>query len=139
MKPALAAALDLEPHPEGGWYRQTWVSPATVSLADGRTRSAATLIYFLLPAGEASAWHRFAELSERVQEMQLAQTPPTPLGSALKILGDLAKTYLPGGTAHGEWVNAVALPRNFILFAEPFYILAAGVFSQATPPPELIG
>ena len=88
---------------------------------------------------EASAWHRFAELSERVQEMQLAQTPPTPLGSALKILGDLAKTYLPGGTVYGEWVNAVALPRNFILFAEPFYILAAGVFSQATPPPELIG
>ncbi|WP_457253986.1 cupin domain-containing protein [Pedococcus sp. P5_B7] len=58
MKPALAEALDLEPHPEGGWYRQTWVSPATVELPDGRTRSAATLIYFLLPAGEASAWHR---------------------------------------------------------------------------------
>jgi predicted cupin superfamily sugar epimerase len=60
MKPALAEALDLEPHPEGGWYRQTWVSPATVSLADGRVRSAATLIYFLLPAGESSAWHRVA-------------------------------------------------------------------------------
>jgi predicted cupin superfamily sugar epimerase len=60
MKPALAEALDLEPHPEGGWFRQTWESPATVSLADGRTRSAATLIYFLLPAGEASAWHRVA-------------------------------------------------------------------------------
>ena len=88
---------------------------------------------------EASAWHRFAELSERVQEMQLAKTPPTPLGSALKILGDLAKTYLPGGIAHGEWVNAVALRRNFILFAEPFYILAAGVLSRTTPPPELMG
>ncbi len=58
MKPALAEALDLEPHPEGGWFRQTWESSATVSLADGRTRSAATLIYFLLPTGEASAWHR---------------------------------------------------------------------------------
>ena len=69
MKPALAAALDLEPHPEGGWYRQTWVSPATVSLADGRTRSAATLIYFLLPAGEASAWHRVAS-----DEVWLAHT-----------------------------------------------------------------
>ncbi len=69
MKPALAAALDLEPHPEGGWYRQTWVSPATVSLADGRTRSAATLIYFLLPAGEASAWHRVAS-----DEIWLAHT-----------------------------------------------------------------
>ena len=69
MKPPLAEALDLEPHPEGGWYRQTWVSPATVSLADGRTRSAATLIYFLLPAGAESAWHRVAS-----DELWLAHT-----------------------------------------------------------------
>jgi predicted cupin superfamily sugar epimerase len=57
-RPSLAETLDLEPHPEGGWYRQTWSSPVTVSLADGRVRPTATLIYFLLPAGEASAWHR---------------------------------------------------------------------------------
>jgi uncharacterized protein len=58
MRPPLADALDLEPHPEGGWYRQTWISPETVTLPDGRVRATATLIYFLLPAGEASAWHR---------------------------------------------------------------------------------
>lgn len=57
-RPPLAAALDLEPHPEGGWYRQTWASPVTVTLPDGRVRPTATLIYFLLPAGESSAWHR---------------------------------------------------------------------------------
>lgn len=57
-RPPLADALDLEPHPEGGWYRQTWASPVTVTLADGRVRPTATLIYFLLPAGESSAWHR---------------------------------------------------------------------------------
>jgi len=57
-RPALAEALDLQPHPEGGWYRQTWVSPESVTLADGRVRPTATLIYFLLPAGESSAWHR---------------------------------------------------------------------------------
>lgn len=56
----LAEALDLEPHPEGGWYRQTWASPVTVTLSDGRVRPTATLIYFLLPAGESSAWHRVA-------------------------------------------------------------------------------
>lgn len=54
----LAEALDLEPHPEGGWYRQTWASPVSVTLPDGRVRPTATLIYFLLPAGESSAWHR---------------------------------------------------------------------------------
>lgn len=60
MRPALADLLDLQPHPEGGWYRQTWVSPETVALPDGRQRATATLILFLLPAGEASAWHRVA-------------------------------------------------------------------------------
>ena len=57
-RPPLAEELDLEPHPEGGWYRQTWVSPVEVTLPDGRVRPTATLIYFLLPAGESSAWHR---------------------------------------------------------------------------------
>jgi predicted cupin superfamily sugar epimerase len=59
-RPALAETLDLAPHPEGGWFRQTWVSPETVSLSDGRVRPTATLIYFLLPAGESSSWHRVA-------------------------------------------------------------------------------
>lgn len=57
-RPALAEALDLEPHPEGGWYRRTWASPVSVTLPDGRVRPTATLIHFLLPAGESSAWHR---------------------------------------------------------------------------------
>jgi uncharacterized protein len=45
--------LDLAPHPEGGWYRETWRSPP---YADGR--SAGTAIYYLLEAGQLSAWHR---------------------------------------------------------------------------------
>jgi len=61
-RPALAAQLDLLPHPEGGWYRRTWTSPDSVTVPDGegglRVRPAATLILFFLPAGEASAWHR---------------------------------------------------------------------------------
>lgn len=56
--PATAARRGLEPHPEGGWFRQTWRSPVEVTLPDGRVRATATLIWFLLPAGESSAWHR---------------------------------------------------------------------------------
>lgn len=56
--PVTAARLGLEPHPEGGWFRQTWRSPVEVTLPDGRVRPTATLIWFLLPVGEASAWHR---------------------------------------------------------------------------------
>lgn len=58
--PRTARLLGLERHPEGGWYRETWRSPIEVSLPDGRRRPTATLIWFLLPAGEASAWHRVA-------------------------------------------------------------------------------
>ena len=44
--------LGLEPHPEGGWYRQTWVSTSETG------RPAGTCIYFLLKEGERSHWHR---------------------------------------------------------------------------------
>ncbi|WP_253201949.1 cupin domain-containing protein [Subtercola sp. PAMC28395] len=54
--PDRAAILGLEPHPEGGWYRRTWASGSGVVVA-GEPRPAATMIYFLLPPGEASAWH----------------------------------------------------------------------------------
>ncbi|GAA5152685.1 hypothetical protein GCM10023340_33410 [Nocardioides marinquilinus] len=56
----VAETLALEPHPEGGSYRRTWASPVTVTLPDGRERPTATLIWFSLAAGEASAWHRVA-------------------------------------------------------------------------------
>jgi len=45
--------LRLEPHPEGGFYRETYRAPA----AEGE-RAAVTLIYYLLRAGDLSAWHR---------------------------------------------------------------------------------
>lgn len=77
-----AAALSLEPHPEGGWYRRTWTSTDAVTVDSGPddsgsddgdgdggpddgdgdsgsvVRPAATLIHFFLPPGESSAWHR---------------------------------------------------------------------------------
>jgi uncharacterized protein len=45
--------LGLEPHPEGGWFRETWRHQP----GDG-SRGAGTAIYFLLAAGERSHWHR---------------------------------------------------------------------------------
>lgn len=50
---AIIACLNLNPHPEGGWYRQTWTADAA-----GAERPAGTAIYFLLKAGERSHWHR---------------------------------------------------------------------------------
>lgn len=48
----LIERLNLTPHPEGGWYRQTWRAPT----ADGE-RPIATAIYFLLELGQSSRWH----------------------------------------------------------------------------------
>jgi predicted cupin superfamily sugar epimerase len=61
--------LDLAPHPEGGWFRETWRSELTLADAalpshyDG-PRAAGTAILFALLPGQESAWHtvRSAEL-----------------------------------------------------------------------------
>ncbi|MGO8994655.1 MAG: cupin domain-containing protein [Polyangiaceae bacterium] len=53
--------LALAPHPEGGFYRETWRSPLALdALPHGTPRPASTAIYFLLPAGTFSALHRVA-------------------------------------------------------------------------------
>lgn len=48
----------LLPHPEGGRFREIHRASDTVTLADGRVRSALTHIYFHLGPGERSRWHR---------------------------------------------------------------------------------
>ena len=55
MRPgeSLIAALGLAPHPEGGWYRRTWVADAEEGIRPG-----GSAIYYLLLQGEVSAPHR---------------------------------------------------------------------------------
>ncbi|ABK73312.1 cupin domain-containing protein [Mycolicibacterium smegmatis] len=67
--PGWAADLGMSPHPEGGWYAETWRSDLTIpqdALSDGYAgpRSAGTAILFLLMPGQESAWHtvRSAEM-----------------------------------------------------------------------------
>jgi len=45
--------LALEPHPEGGFYRETFRAPAAAGV-----RSPGSAIYFLLTAGKPARWHR---------------------------------------------------------------------------------
>lgn len=57
----LRQALQLQPHPEGGDFRELFRSAQVVQPQDGRPeRSALTCIDFLLEAGQCSAWHRVA-------------------------------------------------------------------------------
>jgi len=53
--------LGLQPHPEGGHYREVFRSTRGVRPDDGRhARSGLTVIYFLLADGGSSRWHRVA-------------------------------------------------------------------------------
>lgn len=56
----LIETFRLRPHPEGGWYRETYRSAERVTTSRGTVRSATTSIYFLLSAGAFSAFHRLS-------------------------------------------------------------------------------
>lgn len=79
-------ALDLAPHPEGGWYRQTWVADT----AEGM-RAPGTAIYYLLKAGEASHWHRIdsAEVWHHYAgaALELSTSPGAKGPVAVRVLG----------------------------------------------------
>ncbi|MCF8257134.1 MAG: cupin domain-containing protein [Flavobacteriales bacterium] len=61
-----AELLNLSPHPEGGWYRETYRAKAVIDCPEGfdGERSCATAIYFLLTSQSFSAFHRI--LSDEV-------------------------------------------------------------------------
>lgn len=119
MRPDLAAALDLSPHPEGGWYRQTWASPEEVTLSDGRVRPTATLIHFLLPAGESSAWHRVAS-----DEVWLAHTGAV----VLELGGNGPEPAAAGSVVVGTDVMGGQVAQ---------VIVPAGVWQRTRPGPQV--
>lgn len=111
----LIRTLDLQPHPEGGHYRQTWVSPETVMLPDGRVRPTATLIYFLLPAGESSAWHRVSS-----DETWLAHT------------GTVSLQYGGSGSEPVDG-DVVAVGVDLAAGESPQALVPAGVWQRTVP------
>ena len=84
---ALIATLDLAPHPEGGFYRETFRQPSPEG-----GRSLATTILFLLPGGERSHWHRVD-----AAEMWLWHA-----GNPLDLLIDDRRIKLGGDVLAGE-------------------------------------
>ncbi|MET0590805.1 MAG: cupin domain-containing protein [Naasia sp.] len=109
-RPALAETLDLLPHPEGGWYRRTWTSPARVAVdtpAGGAARPAATLILFLLPPGEASAWHKVVSSEIWIWNgpdpvrLQFGGDGDSPIDGEIVTLGDARAGHLPQAVVDG--------------------------------------
>jgi predicted cupin superfamily sugar epimerase len=110
-RPLLAELLDLQPHPEGGWFRETWRSPVFFRPAGYvGDRSAATAIYFLLCPGEESAWHvvRSDELwlfhRGGPLALRLGGTGAQPADASMVVLGadigrgEQPQAIVPGGT-----------------------------------------
>jgi uncharacterized protein len=58
--------LGLHPHPEGGFFRETFRDPGVSDDPEraGTGRGASTAIYYLLRDGEVSAWHRVRDAAE---------------------------------------------------------------------------
>ncbi|SEM96097.1 hypothetical protein SAMN05444354_1274 [Stigmatella aurantiaca] len=111
MSDTLVRALGLQPHPEGGYYREMYRATAQVETPRGR-RPAGTAIYYLLPRGTFSAWHRLA--SDEVWHFYEGE----PL--TLYLLGD-------GG------LEQVVLGREVARGERPQVVISAGVLQAAVP------
>jgi uncharacterized protein len=91
--------LELEPHPEGGHYRQTFRDPRTV---DG-TRPVSTAIYFLLARGERSHWHKV----DAVEVWHYHAGAPLGLEIAAGAQGPVERVTLGPDLVAGERPQAV--------------------------------
>jgi predicted cupin superfamily sugar epimerase len=112
-RPPVAEALDLLPHPEGGWFRETWRTSTPVRAHDGE-RSTATGIYFLLGSGEESIWH-----SVRSDELWLWHR------------GDPLELTLRGDAPAEE--NTILLGPDVENGQVPQALVPAGVWQSARP------
>jgi predicted cupin superfamily sugar epimerase len=106
----LIRQLGLQPHPEGGWYRETWRAPAP-----GNARASATSIYFLLEQGQRSHWHK-VDAAEiwlwHAGSPAVISTSPTDTGPIVDI--SLGGDVLAGETPQlriepGHWQSAHAI------------------------------
>ncbi|MEN9706130.1 MAG: hypothetical protein RLZZ393_2009 [Pseudomonadota bacterium] len=107
----LRATLRLEPHPEGGHYREIYRSPDRVQPADGRPpRNAITTIFFLLQAGEQSRWHRVTSDEAwhyyEGEGLELLVAPPTMDRVARLVLGPVGDARRPVYTVPAHWWQA---------------------------------
>jgi predicted cupin superfamily sugar epimerase len=97
--------LALEPHPEGGHYRETFRDART---SEGR--SASTAIYYLLARGERSHWHRI---------------------DAVEIWHHYAGAPLALGLAEGGMTKVVRLGAEIAAGEQPQVIVPAGAWQSA--------
>jgi uncharacterized protein len=116
----LIAKLRLQPHPEGGYFREIWRSPLKVKPADDRPeKSALTTIYFLLVAGQKSRLHRVR--SDEVWHyyeggpLELLVAPPSIEQVATIRLGPLSDDTVPVYTVPANWWQGARTQTGYTL------------------------
>jgi predicted cupin superfamily sugar epimerase len=112
-KDELIRRFDLKPHPEGGFFSETYRSKALVSRDDGATRSASTAIYYLLCDGAHSAWHRIE--SDEVWHFYAGEPL---LVHVLDDNGALVTHRLGNALTHPEAVFQAVVPAGLWFAAE---------------------
>lgn len=119
--PIWAQGLGLQPHPEGGWFSETWRSDVTIPqsvLPEGFSgeRAAGTAILFLLLPGEQSAWHmvRGAELW-------------------LHHRGAPVALDLGGDGEHPGAISTVVVGSDLAAGQQPQALVPPGVWQRAAP------
>lgn len=118
-RPHLAELLDLAPHPEGGWFRETWRTRVSITPPSyPGERATATAVYFLLNPGEQSRWHVV-----RSDEMWLwhAGGPLT-----LRLGGD-------GDAPDDDGAQTLTLGVDIAAGQQPQLLVPGGVWQAAEP------
>jgi predicted cupin superfamily sugar epimerase len=113
------AELRLSPHPEGGWFRETWRAPEEEG-AEEPGRASATTIYFLLEAHQRSHWHK----------VDAAEVWLWHAGDPLM----LSVSVSPNGP-----VREVRLGPDVIAGDRPHYVVGAHEWQAAAPLPGPVG
>ncbi|WP_259781945.1 cupin domain-containing protein [Aestuariispira ectoiniformans] len=101
--------LNMQPHPEGGWYVETFRAAE-----EGNRRAASTAIYYLLQQGERSHWHRVLDADE---VWHWYAGGPLRLKSCVEG-GPVEETILGNDFTGGQRPQAV-IPHNVWQAAEP--------------------
>ncbi|WBO86194.1 cupin domain-containing protein [Hymenobacter yonginensis] len=97
--------LHLTPHPEGGYYRETYRATDTLTTAAGHTRSVSTAIYYLLENEDKSHFHRiksdelwFFHQGQALEIILLTPGQPTRLTLGPDFAaGELPQAVIPAG------------------------------------------
>ncbi|KXX67271.1 cupin domain-containing protein [Flammeovirga sp. SJP92] len=110
--------LGMTPHPEGGYFYETYRSHKSIEVnADGVERNASTAIYYLMGKNEFSTFHKlkYTEIWHHYDGARVKIVEITPNGELIETI--VGKNFLEGEVPQyvikgGNWFAARALVEN---------------------------